>query len=51
MRWIVETIYELEGGEEILERIGDRMPPSAERTFAATENPLGSNDLATHGSK
>lgn len=51
MRWIVETIYELEDGDEILRRIGERMPPSAERTFAPTQNPLGSSDFANHGSK
>lgn len=51
MRWIVETIYELENGEDILRQIGERMPPSAERTFAPTESPLGSSDFATHGSK
>jgi len=51
MRWIVETIHELDDGEDILRRIGERMPPSGERTFAPTERRLESGDFATHGSK
>ncbi len=51
MNWIVETIQGLEGGELILQRVGERMPPSVETTFEATLSKPEFSIFATHGSK
>jgi hypothetical protein len=51
MRSVVETIYELEDGQEILGRIGERIPNAAERTFAPTKRAIESSAFANHGSK
>jgi len=51
MRWVVETISELEDGDEILRRIGGRMPPSAELSFRSSQSHPEWTIFATHGSR
>ncbi len=48
MKWIVDTIYELDDGQEIMKRVGERYP-TAESTFTPTGKPLEAGLLSTHG--
>ena len=51
MGWIVDTIQDFEDAETILQRVGERMPPSAEMSFEPTQDEPEFTIFATHGSR
>jgi len=51
MRWIVETMPEVKGGNEVLSELAERFPPRSERTFTPSSDTIQLDALARHGSK
>ncbi len=51
MRWIVETMPSVKGGDEVLLELSKVFPPRSERTFAPSGDDVPSSIFATHGSK
>lgn len=51
MRWIVETMPEVKGGNDVLSELAKRFPPRSERTFTPSSETIELDALAKHGSK
>jgi hypothetical protein len=51
MRWIVETMTTVKGGEDVLAELSKLYPPRSERTFAPSGADVPNSISATHGVK
>jgi D-amino peptidase len=49
MRWIVETMTTVKGGEDVLAELSKLYPPRSERTFAPSGADVPNSISATHG--
>ena len=51
MRWIVETIPQVKGGNEVFTELAGRFPPRSERTFVPSRDTVQDDAFGKHGSK
>jgi len=51
MRWIVETMPEVKGGNDVLSELARLFPPRSQRTFTPTSDTIQLDAFARHGSK